>query len=73
MDTVYPDAEALVARLAAAWGPMFPTLPHTQDRNAFFQCVAETAVAQASVSACDPRPVVVTSRVLDIAVPTAPC
>lgn len=71
VDTVYLDAASLVPRLAAAWGAMFPTLPATHDRNAFFKCVAETAVARASTSACDPRPVVVRSRVLDVAVPAA--
>ena len=70
VDTAYPDALALSGRLRAAWGPMFPTLP-ANTRAAFFQAVAETAVAQASRSPCDPAPVVVRSRVIDIAVPTS--
>ena len=67
--TEYPDAAATAARLSAAFGPMFPTLPATSDREAFFEDVAHNAVRAASDSSCDPRPVVVVSRVVDVAVP----
>ena len=65
--TIYVDKAATAERLNAAWGPMFPTLAVNQ-RSDFFEDVAEEAVRAAEVSACEPRPVVVESMVVDIAV-----
>ncbi|CAK0911594.1 unnamed protein product [Prorocentrum cordatum] len=43
VETTYADAAGAYERYAAAWGPMFPTLPTTPLRNAFFRDVAATA------------------------------
>ena len=43
VETRYANAHGAYERLAAAWGPMFPTLPTTPLRSAFFADVAATA------------------------------
>jgi SAM-dependent methyltransferase len=74
VDTPYVGHEGVYERLAAAWGPMFPTLPTTELRNAFFMDVAVNAMyiwrgsTRGGGQPSSP-PVVVRNLVVDIAVP----
>ena len=70
VETIFNDADTAFERLAAAWGPMLPTLSDTSLRNSFFRDVASRAVSMpSSIATRCGSTVTMENLIVDIAVP----